>query len=241
MDMMTDTTMDAPALAHSARARAAFYAFLNVHFTALPDEIFVEQMRGPVCATMLAELVTDKAIDDNVAAGADLMAAYLRATSGEPAASLSQMLGVERTRLYRGITPSYGPPPPYELVWSKTHRDVGLLQDLAGLYREAGLAPAPEATDRPDYIGVELDYLRALVVREAEGWAAGTSEGRAAALAARAAQRSFLDEHLAHWAPFYVDKAMAHAKTDFYQGHLMMLQGFIAGEQQALAQPVAAF
>jgi TorA maturation chaperone TorD len=227
-----------PALAHSARARAAFCTFLNSHFTTLPDEAFVEQMRGSACSAMLAALVADSSVEDNLAAGADLMAAYLRATSAEPPAELARILGVDRTRLYRGITPDYGPPPPYELVWSKTYRDVTLLQILTRQYREQGLALSLEATERPDYIGVELEFFRALVVREAEGWEAGTPEGANAALAAREAQRTFLDGHLAAWARLYVDQVLSQARTDFYQGHLLMLQGFLSSEQQSLALPV---
>jgi TorA maturation chaperone TorD len=234
--MTTDTMIEAPALAHSARARAAFYAFLSVHFTALPDEAFVEQLRGPVVGNMLAALVGDPATEDNLAAGADQMAAYLRATESLSAAKLAETLGVDRTRLYRGITPKAGPPPPYELVWSKIYRDISLLPELARLYREAGLELATAVTERPDYLGVELDYLRALVSREAAGWEAGSPDGCASALAARAAQQSFLEKHLGTWAPLYVDEVLAHARTDFYQGHLLMLQGFLASERQGLDQ-----
>jgi TorA maturation chaperone TorD len=240
MDMMTDATLEAPALAQTAHARAAFYAFLSVHFTRLPDAPFVEQLRSPECRAMLAALVSDPDVENNLAAGADLMAAYLRATQGQPAAELAETLAVDRTRLYRGIAPDYGPPPPYELVWSKTYRDITLLQELARLYREAGLALPLESTDRPDYLGVELDYLRALAVREAAAWEAGSLVGRAAALAARDLQRTFLDAHLGAWAPRYVDAVLAQARTDFYQGHLLMLQGFIASEQMELALPVTA-
>jgi TorA maturation chaperone TorD len=231
--------LDAPALAHSARARAAFYAFLSVQFTALPDEAFVEHLRSPAVRDMLGALAGDPATEDNLAAGADQMLAYLRATESLPAPELAEKLGVDRTRLYRGITPRYGPPPPYELVWSKTYRDISLLQQLARLYREAGLELAPAVIERPDYLGVELDYLRALVSREADGWEAGTSNGAGSALAARAAQRSFLEEHLGAWAPLYVNEVLPHARTDFYQGHLLMLQGFLAGELQAPDGPSA--
>lgn len=233
MEVTTETAVDSQTLAESARARAAFAAFLNLHFMTLPDEAFVEQMRSPACAEMLERIQHDPSAGPDLAAGAAHMRAALEATRAEPPAALAQMLGVERTRLYRGVTPRFGPPPPYEMVWSKTFADVTLLTALAARYRDAGLMQAADSRERADYIGVELDFVQALAAQEAEAWTAG-AHGQAASL--RAAQRSFMDQHLAAWVPAYVEQALGHAQTGFYRGHLLLLRGFLAAEQQALAE-----
>ncbi len=233
--MVTDTAVNTPPLAEGARARAALYSFLSVHFTTLPDAPFVERLRGSEVAAMLSALAADDGAGPDIVTGAGQMSAFLEATRDETPEQLAQKLGVERTRLYRGITPSYGPPPPYEMVWSRTAQDVKLLQALAKLYRQLGLAPSTDVIERLDYIGVELDCMRELALREAAAWEAGTPD---AAHDARAAQQAFLDEHLAGWVPAYVERALEQARTEFYKGHLLMLRGFIASEQQSLAQPI---
>lgn len=233
--MVTDTALNPPSLAEGARARAAMYSFLSGHFTTLPDVLFVERLRGPQVAAMLSALAADDGAGPDITGGAAQMSSFLDATRAEAPAQLAEKLGIERTRLYRGITPTYGPPPPYEMVWSRTAQDVKLLQALARQYRQLGLAPSADVIERLDYIGVELDCMRELALREAAAWEAGTPD---VAHEVRAAQQAFLDEHLAGWVPSYVEKGLEHATTEFYQGHLLMLRGFIASEQQGLAQPL---
>ncbi len=233
METASDGALNPQELASSARARAAFYSFLSVHFTTLPDVAFVERMRNRDVTVMLEALVNDAGADADIAAGASLMQSYLNQTHGDDLAKLAESLGVDRTRLYRGVSRTYGPPPPYEMVWSKTWQDVGLLETLAGIYREAGLAPSPEVQERLDYIGVELDFMRELALREAATWEADTTPTAAAKLIET--QHAFMAEHLAEWPGAFVENALEWAKTDFYKGHLLMLRGFIASEQQELA------
>ena len=236
MNMANDAELNPQELANIARTRAAFYSFLSVHFTTLPDQAFVERMRGEDMSSMLEALVNDESVEADITAGASLMRDHLNKTRNVEMSELSQALGVDRTRLYRGLSPSYGPPPPYEMVWSKTRQDVGLLVDLAGTYREMGLSPSPDVSERMDYIGVELDFMRELALREAAAWESNSPESAAKLLES---QHVFLDAHLREWVPFFVDKALEQAETDFYRGHLHMLRGFIASEQQELASLLA--
>jgi TorA maturation chaperone TorD len=208
-------------------------AFLGIHFTTLPDTAFVERMRSQELASMLEALADDESIAEEVAAGASLMRAFLAQTTSEAPDRLAEKLGVDRTRLYRGITPQYGPPPPYEMVWSRTKPDVSLLTGLAEVYRKNGLAIAPDAKERLDYIGVEMDYMGELSIKESTAWESGDFD---TAVDLLQAQQDFLSQHLGSWTPAFFDKALEYAETDFYKGHLRMLRGFFANEQQELAQ-----
>jgi TorA maturation chaperone TorD len=214
-------------LAGIARARAAFSSFLNIHFNVLPDEKFVRQMRQKEIISMLQLLPKDASVQEDIAAGAALMGKFLQETRDDKPTELSEKLGVDRTRLYRGVSPTYGPPPPYEMVWSKNWIDVSLLQALASIYRENGLAPSIEIVDRLDYIGLELEFIHTLAMRETEAREAAKTEKADALLFV---QKQFFYEHLVPWVPSFVNKALEDAKTDFYSGHLLMLRGFI-GEQ----------
>lgn len=233
--MTDDPALNPQEMASIARARAAFYSFLNVHFTTLPDVAFVERIRSGEIASMLEALVNDESAGIDIATGASLMRAYLDKTRSDDQSQLAENLGVDRTRLYRGVSPRYGPPPPYEMVWSKTWQDVRLLEMLAGIYRETGLAPSPDVKERSDYIGVELDYMRELALREAAAWEAEASESATKLLES---QQAFMNEHLGEWVRGFIEKALEWVKTDFYKGHLFMLRGFIASEQQELASLV---
>ena len=229
---MNQAELDSQELASIAQARAAVTSFLKIHFITLPDVKFVKQMRQSEILAMLKALAEDESVDDDIAAGAFLMHNFLEGTRGDGTARLAEKLGVDRTRIYRGVSPTYGPPPPYEMVWSKTWRDISLLQVLAGVYRQMGLEPSSQFRDRLDYIGMELEYLHALATREAQAWEAGETETARSLLEA---QHQFFCEHLEQWPPYFVRKALEYVKTDFYKGHLLMLRGFIKDEKQEFA------
>ncbi len=40
-------------------------------------------------------------------------------------------------------------------------------------------------------------------------------------------QQKFFHEHLESWVPAFIQKALEYVKTDFYHGHLLMVNGFI--------------
>lgn len=238
MTTIDDSPLQPQDLIAIAKSRAAFYAFLNVHFTTLPDSAFVKRIRDDEFVQTLDALVKDDSIAKEIAQGAVLMRDFIDSSKSIDVSKLSEKLGVDRTRLYRGVAPGYGPPPPYESVWNGSGQGTAVLQAIAAIYREAGLARSPEATERIDYIGVELDYMREMASREAAAWEAGT---RDAAHQALKTQSAFASEHLG-WVLSFVDKALEHAETDFYKGHLQMLRQYVAEDQerlQALMQEVA--
>jgi TorA maturation chaperone TorD len=230
--MMTDQMeADVQELVEAAQARATFISFLNLHFTTLLDAAFVTRLRSEELSSVLEALAHDEANGEEVVAGAQLMLAYLERNRKMDLARLTEELGVDRTRLYRGVAKGYGPPPPNEMVWSKVEGDFSVLQAVARFYREAGLEPSSEIKDRVDYIGVELAFLGELAQKEAQAWALGEME---TAVHLLETQRNFVNDHVSQWTPYYIESALEHVKTDFYRGHLLMLRGFIQAEQQRL-------
>jgi TorA maturation chaperone TorD len=227
-----DARSDLQELAYIARARAAFYAFLNLHFTTLPDEKFVKRLRDGEFNSVLETLKNDTSGGEDIFSGAALMSAYLEKMQAADTAQLVQDLGVDRTRLYRGVAKGYGPPPPYEMVWTREAQDFSILQVIAGAYRQVGLEPSPEVRERLDYISVELDFIRELALREAAAWECGDETTAGSLLAT---QEAFMRQHLGSWAPGFIEKALEHVKTDFYKGHLCMLRGFINNDRLVLA------
>lgn len=231
MEPISETPMTRQERAAIARVRASFSAFVNVHFTTLPDAVFVQRIRSREFATALDALASDHSIPD-LAAGAALMQSYVNSTLDTSEAQLSEALGVDRTRLYRGVAPGYGPPPPCEAVWMTSAGDtVAVLKQLADVYLAAGMMLSPEARERLDYVGVQLDYLSRVARSEAEAWEVG-EEAKGRELLQQ--QAEFLSAHLAQWLPAFIEKALPEAVTDFYRGHMMMLRGFLNAEQERL-------
>jgi len=216
-----------------AEARAALCAFLKLHLLDLPDEVFVNQIRRPSTLAFLQRLAQEPSLPVGIAQGAGLMLAFLETHAQTEAAQLAQQLGIDRTRLFRGISPDYGPPPPYETVWTAS-REMPLkrLQRISALYLQDGLERSPDSPERVDYLGVELAYLEALAQREAAS-RASRHAGRAARWHDR--QRRFLAEHLGSWVAAYARKASEAARTDFYRGYLLMLVGFVEEQREILA------
>ena len=148
MEASEDTPLSHEELAAVAGARAALAAFLNIHFTTLPDEKFVAHLRGPEFGQALEALAAADG-DAELARGAALMRGFLAEYAGARASDFAEALGVDRTRLYRGVAPGYGPPPPQEAVWDKRVPDpVEVLKALAAAYVEAGVGMAEQAARR---------------------------------------------------------------------------------------------
>ena len=75
------------------------------------------------------------------------------------------------------------------------------LADLAAFYRAFGLEIAPDATERQDHICLQLEFMSVLAAKEA--FALEHQMDSNALAACRAAQKDFLREHLARWAPAF--------------------------------------
>ncbi len=215
----------------AARARASFYNFITIHFLELPDEAFAGALREAAFASALEELEHNPEVPQSIVQGAALMRAYLTKTAVLSAGELARQLGLDRTRLYRGISPGYGPVPPYEALWTGKGRDSAFLQEMARSYREGGFILGGNVQERLDYLGVQLHYLERLVIKETEAWERGNEE---AARTVRNREREFLHDHPGRWVPDFVASALTHAQTDFYRGHLHQLAGFLEGEKEVL-------
>lgn len=218
-------------LAWFARERSSFYAFLEMHFMTLPDEDFIHQMRNRDLVNAFSALTTDPEINPELAEGSRKMARFLEGMRDVPASSLAQTLGIDRTRLYRGVSGSFGPPPPYEAAWVGHDRGAEtVLGKLMTTYRGAGLALGEDSKERADYIGIEIDYLRHMALQEAEAWERDDIQTVADVVRK---ERMFV-EVANEWMPRFIDKAIEFAQTDFYRGHMQMLRGFLADEMERL-------
>lgn len=218
-------------LAPFARGRSSYYAFINTHFMMLPDESFVQQMRQSGWVDAFMAFASDPEVHPELREGWTRMLGFLDETRNLPAVELARILGVDRTRLFRGVSGTFGPPPPYEAVWVNGGQETEkVLGRLMAIYREAGLALGEEFKERADYIGTEIDYLRQMTLQEAEAWESGDIR---TAMETVHREKLFA-ESLSGWFLLYISRAWEFAQTDLYRGHLQMVKGFLADEVERL-------
>ena len=187
--------------------RIAAYERLAYCFLVRPDEAY---MNGMVAAFSAEE----------AAPWAASFAAFSNRIGEVGDEVALQELAVDRTRLFKGLTPD-GPTPPYQSLFRQEKRSDSLAQ-VSGTYRQAGFDMGPDVNDAPDQLGVELMFV-AFLLRRCAGCQDGA--GRWLELA-----KSFFRENLEPFALSYVRVMREHARTDFFRGYALLLECFILEE-----------
>lgn len=194
-----------------ASARSGMYGFL-AGLCAMPSKATIQEIAGRSLAFSNSGSLPPGLTDALRA----LMSYKPDFTGG----GLETDLQVEFTKLFRGVSKGYSPPPPYESVY----RD-GLLQgrtarEVAAAYSANGLELSKGSKELPDYIGVELKFMSMLASKEAEAWKSKSGRG----LDLIRAQRQFAKEHILTWIPRFCARAEKLATSDFYRASMRLLQ-----------------
>ena len=203
------------------------YDLLLDVFVCLPGQALVSEIgEGRFDALVLA---CGEMGGERLREGAGLVASYRSCLSIEGPERVLHELSVDRTSL-TGATWDRGLRPPYERLYT-TGMDQGgtLLPAVQSFYREAGLLLEDDAGEPPDFLFVELDFVKRLCLREIEVWSSG-GDGSAT----QALELQFLSEHPGRWAGAYCADAEKYARTDFYRGFLAVLDAFIEAEMAYL-------
>jgi len=125
--------------------------------------------------------------------------------------------------------------PPYEGEYGHAHifQKTQCLADNAGFYRAFGLELAPNLAERADHISVELEFLHVLAAKEA--YALAHDHGAERLAIVREATRSYLQDHIARWAPAFATRLERKAQDGFYAALARLLAAFIADEVHMFA------
>lgn len=207
-----------------ALARASVYGFLAAIFNHNPDLNFVEHLQG-----LTEESISTSCMENDlplqIAGGIAQMAAFIDEVAGQPVHQVQAALAQDWTRLFRGVQRGYGPEPPYaNLYQQRRQAETQNLHALIRTYAEHNARPASGDSNRPDYLGVMLDFLRFLFEREAEAWAYKQPEQ---ALTYRGAADQFRQEYLGEWVQRFCEEALNYAETGFYRGGLQVTKEFM--------------
>jgi DMSO reductase family type II enzyme chaperone len=226
-DDRSEDGREAPASADAraiALARSHLYRFFSLALS-YPDEGWQALWRQGIAerARHSARLLSRQQADGGglaaalealfrggaVAPGDDLQAAYRRLFGHTLAADCALY-----ELLYRGGD-----------IFQQAHA----LADIAGWYRAFGLAIAPEAKERVDHIGVELEFMYVLTHKEAHALARGATDRAQLCVET---QIGFLLEHLGRWGPLFARRLRQQAPPGFYAALAAALEAFFALELQ---------
>lgn len=217
-----------------SEARGKVYGFLASLYCERPEELFVSGLLQDETRSYLRDLSANESLSETMREGLRLMEFYIEESADKPFDELEKEIGVERTRLLRGVKPGYGPPPPFESVYGSPEWDdveTYCIAAIVQLYSEAGLVLSSQTQEQADYIGVELDFLHHLCLKESEAWKEGCREGACSFMEMSA---SFLLEHAGKWIPKFCETMRTEAHHDLYRGVAFLTQGFIESELEQL-------
>jgi TorA-specific chaperone len=94
--------------------------------------------------------------------------------------------------------------------------------------------PDEAVHESPDYLCVELDFVKQLCLREQTQW---LRDGRIKKTIAQ--EEEFLREHLGTWVGDFCRAVEKHSLTDFYKGFAFILDAFVSMDREWLGQVLA--
>jgi TorA maturation chaperone TorD len=91
--------------------------------------------------------------------------------------------------------------------------------------------PDETVHESPDYLCVELDFMKQLCLREQSQWLhdSGIKE-------TIAQEEEFLREHLGNWVGDFCRAVEKHAVTDFYKGFSLILDAFVTMDKEWIGE-----
>jgi TorA maturation chaperone TorD len=210
---------DRAAMAEIAGGRARVYDLLVGIFNRIPDDQFIEGINSDNLQHFLSSCCD---LDSSrFQLGVDRIRAYQSDMEGRPREEVLEELAVDRTRILRGTGHSELKPP-YEGVYSGKKNFGDSLLEIKRFYRKAGIMPDASVSESPDYICVEMDFMKQLCIREQKQWAEDGDGPETLKT-----EEGFLKAHLARWAGDFCDQVEKYALTDFYRGFSMITGAFI--------------
>lgn len=127
------------------------------------------------------------------------------------------------TRLFRGVEKN-GILPPYESLYRTGKLQEKPSREIHRLFSQMGIRVPDEWHQPPDYIGVELDFMRLLCSKELEAY---EKQGANILSETLHAEQSFVENHLGVWVPQFCEKMFLEAEEDYFRGVAHLTVGLI--------------
>lgn len=210
-------SLPAEGLAEMADSRSRMYDLMVRVLNRLPDDAFLKQIETREFENLFGEF-----------SGVTHIKAYRFRMEKNPPEAILNELSVDRTRILRGTGPS-DLKPPHEGCYKMNSNLGSAAIQVKCFYRTAGLIPDATVSESPDYLCVQLDFMKHLCRREQQLRSTNTD-----ATENVACQEAFLRKHLGSWVGDFCQQVQKHALTDFYRGFALILNDFIKRDMEYL-------
>ena len=177
------------------------------------------------------EFAEERVFDSMRTAAAEIdadMASLVDALATGFSAQPLEELQIDYTRLF--LNPTGPLASPYESAWI-AGRDPMLVDEIARSvldgYRSGGYEVDADFRDLPDHIAAEMEFLYALIFREARAAASGNDAERAEAVDLR---RRFLEQHLGRWIGPFAQALRSGGETALYRTLADLTERFVRSE-----------
>jgi TorA maturation chaperone TorD len=214
-----------------AAGRAAIYDLLVAVFRHLPDRDLLMRIERGDFQKFFARCCELE--NGRLNSGVDLLNSYQSGIRGRAEGEVLTELSVDRTKLLRG-TGHEDLKPPYEALYVGKKSMGDSVLAVRRSYRKAGLLPDETVHESPDYLCVELDFMKQLCLREQTQW---LHDGRIKETIRQ--EEEFLREHLGNWVGDFCRAAAKHGLTDFYKGLSLILDAFVGMDKEWLGEVLA--
>lgn len=119
-----------------AEDRSKVYLLLSNFYLQRPDRQLLTRLRTPDFINAMRSFLSEDEFIDAIR----LLEGFINSIKDIPDNEVLDILGVDWTRLFRGIKKGYGPPPPYESVWRGEGRIMGeWTRKVLESYHQAGI------------------------------------------------------------------------------------------------------
>ena len=132
-------------------------------------------------------------------------------------------LSKDWTHLFRGVDIK-GPLPPYESIYRIGRLQEKPSQEIHRLFAKRGIRIPEQWHQPPDYIGVGLDFMRLLCIKEQEAWERKRLDSVYEVLEE---EKSFLENHLGLWISIFCKKMAKEAHEGFFKGIARLTTGLV--------------
>ena len=179
------------------------------------------------------EFAEERVFDSMQVAAAEVdagMASLVDALAQGFDAQPMEELQIAYTRLF--LNPSGPLASPYESAWI-AGRDPMLVDEttlsVLDSYRQGGYDVDLSFRDLPDHVAAELEFLYALIFREARAAASGNDAERAEAVDLR---RRFVELHLGRWVGPFTAAMREGGETTLYRSLADLTERFVESERR---------
>ncbi|MFZ0452070.1 MAG: molecular chaperone TorD family protein [Desulfatiglandaceae bacterium] len=219
MSISSPKEEDRDAIVQVTAGRITVYDMLVRIFSRLPDKKLLGGLFGACFENFLN--ACDHFSKAKFGTGIGYINGFRAAIINNREEKILEELSVDRTRILRG-TGHKDLKPPFEGLYRKGNHIGGSILEVKSFYRKTGLLPDEAIHESPDYLIIELDFMKQLCLREQEERATDADTGETLIY-----QETFLRQHLCSWVGDFCTQVERHALSGFYRGFSCITDAFL--------------